>query len=77
MGGGAGAVGAVCEGSVMPSRRVHYIAYRDTARGMVPVHNSQQVRTFPTLEAAREAAGPLGVGVAVTEARLRELEERG
>ena len=57
----------------MPSH-LFYIAFRDGGRDMVPVANgSGRIATFATLDAARDAAGALGVAATVTAHRLAEL----
>ena len=49
-----------------------FVAWRDGGSEMVLIP-----RTFATLEEAREAAGPLGVGGCVTWRRWRELRGEG
>lgn len=59
---------------------IYFIAFKDTEKRMVPVSYKSQsgkrfIRVFPNLEAARDAAGPLGVGTPQTIESLRKIAE--
>jgi hypothetical protein len=54
-------------------KKVVFIAYRATDGAMLPLAQAGRLVTFPSLQAAKEAAGALGVGAPVTWARVTEI----
>lgn len=57
-------------------RQIVFIAYRDVGDEMEPVTRRGQLLTFPSFEAAQDAAGILGVGAAMAVERLPGLRRQ-
>ncbi len=55
---------------------ITFVAYRDHGEDMVPASRDGRLLLYPDLEAARDAAGPLGVGSATPWPRIPAICRR-